>query len=490
MQEVKNYKKAIFKNSIWQTVSRVVSILVGIFSAMILTRYLGPRGYGEFNSVIVYTSIFAVIADLGVYQILLRELAQKPGQREKIMGNVFVWRALSSFISFTIAAVLGFALPYRDLIKYIIIIESIRSFVYAIRAFYITDFQYKLRMDIASIGDIINRVSFIIFIYLAAHFNLSLFIIFLFIFLATLLDFGFIWASFKKICGGFKYKFEKSYIKDFIKESWPIGVAGLLGMIHFKGDTFLLSIFKPQEDVGIYSASYRIYENLVFLPGIFLGLIFPRLSYFAKNDKYHLKIFFQKIFNIMLFSVIPLTLFFALLAPYVVQVMAGPGFFNSIFPTTVLSIALIAIFMAAPFSQLIIATGKQKTLIVTSLIVMAINIVLNLIFIPKYSYTAASIITLSTEFLLMILLASFAKAQNKFWPKLNILLKLIIPSVILVLIVLVFKKYLPFASFESQRTLIELIEIGALMIVSFAAYFIFSLFFKAFSKNFIKRTLK
>ena len=490
MQEVKNYKKSILKNSIWQTASRVVSILVGIMSAMILTRYLGPRGYGEFNSVIVYTSIFAVIADLGVYQILLRELSQNENERDKIMGNVFVWRALSSFLSFFLAAVLGFLLPYRDVIKYIIIIESIRSFVYAIRAFYITDFQYKLRMDIASIGDIINRVSFIVFIYIASRFNLSLFIIFLFIFLATLLDFGFIWASFKKICGGFKYRFEKSYIKDFIKESWPIGVAGLLGMIHFKGDTFLLSIFKPQEDVGIYSASYRIFENLIFLPGIFLGLVFPRLSYFAKNDKHHLKVFFQKIFNIMIFSVLPLTLFFALLAPYIVQIIAGPEYFGSIFPTMILSISLIAIFLSAPFSQLIIATGKQKTLVVTSLIVMTVNIILNLIFIPKYSYTAAAIITLSTEFLLMILLIIFTKVQNNFLPKLTILFKLIIPSVILVLMMLVFKKYVPFASFQSQRIIVSVIEIGLLMIVSFAMYFIFSLFFKAFSKSFVKKLVQ
>jgi len=261
-------------------------------------------------------------------------------------------------------------------------------------------------------------------------------------------------------------------------------------MIHFKGDTFLLSIFKPQEDVGIYSASYRIFENLIFLPGIFLGLVFPRLSYFAKNDKHHLKVFFQKIFNIMIFSVLPLTLFFALLAPYIVQIIAGPEYFGSIFPTMILSISLIAIFLSAPFSQLIIATGKQKTLIVTSLIVMTVNIILNLIFIPKYSYTAAAIITLSTEFLLMILLIIFTKVQNNFLPKLTILFKLIIPSVILVLMMLVFKKYVPFASFQSQRIIVSVIEIGLLMIVSFAMYFIFSLFFKAFSKSFVKKLVQ
>lgn len=485
-----SYKRKIFTNSIWQITSRLVSAAVGIGSAMILTRYLGPTGYGEFNSVIVYVSLFVVIADLGVYQILLRELSQNQADREKILGNVFVWRVISSLITFILAAIVSFALPYRDLIKYLILIECARGFVYAIRAFYVVDFQLKLRMDIASVGDILNRVVFIVLIYFAAKYNLGLLVIFVFIFFSTLVDISWIYYNFKKISGKFKYGFDKKYLKSFLKESVPLGIGGLLGMIHFKGDTFLLSLLKPQADVGIYSASYRVFENLVFLPSVFLGLTFSRLANLAQNNIEDFKSFFQKNLNILIICAIPLTVFFAMYAPEVVKIIAGKQFYGSIYPTKVLAFAIIPIFIACPFLQLFVALKKQMTLVWTTLFIVVLNIILNLIFIPIYSYNGAAVITLITEVIFMTIMVIKAYKLIKYLPKFKLILKLIIPIIITFGFLFLMRLILPFSVFETQRVLVEILELAGIFILTLAIYFGVSVIFNIIPYRFIKEIVR
>ena len=76
----------------------------------ILTGYLDVAGYGLYSKIYNYLSIFAVVADLGLYTITVRELTKhqdNPEMIEKISGNILSLRTLSGigiiFLSLGIA---------------------------------------------------------------------------------------------------------------------------------------------------------------------------------------------------------------------------------------------------------------------------------------------------------------------------------------------------------------------------------------------------
>jgi O-antigen/teichoic acid export membrane protein len=62
-------------------------------------------------------------------------------------------------------------------------------------------------------------------------------------------------------------------------------------------------------------------------------------------------------------------------------------------------------FFTTSFMQwILIALGKQKYLMIVYLLSTILNIVLNIIFIPQYSYVACAIITLVSEALVFLFL--------------------------------------------------------------------------------------
>ncbi len=90
--------KKIYTNTIAQIAGKIATALISIFMIKILTNYLDVAGYGLYSKIYNYLSIFAVIADLGLYTITVRELTKHqddPKMMQRIAGNVLSLRTLS-----------------------------------------------------------------------------------------------------------------------------------------------------------------------------------------------------------------------------------------------------------------------------------------------------------------------------------------------------------------------------------------------------------
>jgi O-antigen/teichoic acid export membrane protein len=68
--------KKIYINTFAQIFSKILTALISIGMIKILTNYLDIEGYGMYSKIYNYLSIFAVIADLGLYTITVRELSR------------------------------------------------------------------------------------------------------------------------------------------------------------------------------------------------------------------------------------------------------------------------------------------------------------------------------------------------------------------------------------------------------------------------------
>ena len=93
--------KKIYTNTIAQIAGKIITALISILLIKLLTGYLDVAGYGLYSKIYNYLSIFAVIADLGLYTITVRELTRYQDDREmvaKISGNILSLRTLSGIL--------------------------------------------------------------------------------------------------------------------------------------------------------------------------------------------------------------------------------------------------------------------------------------------------------------------------------------------------------------------------------------------------------
>jgi len=77
--------KKIALNTIVQAGSKIISTVLGLLTIALITRYLGPAGFGEYTTIITFISFFAVIADLGLTLVTVQLICQPNIEKNKIL---------------------------------------------------------------------------------------------------------------------------------------------------------------------------------------------------------------------------------------------------------------------------------------------------------------------------------------------------------------------------------------------------------------------
>ncbi|MDO8676514.1 MAG: oligosaccharide flippase family protein, partial [Candidatus Azambacteria bacterium] len=95
----------------------------------ILTRFLGPEGFGQYSAIFAYLYIFTATADLGLYTFMVREIsrASEPVEERKIASKIFTLRLFAIIVLIDLADLLIFAFPYPLKIKIGVLIASLFS---------------------------------------------------------------------------------------------------------------------------------------------------------------------------------------------------------------------------------------------------------------------------------------------------------------------------------------------------------------------------
>ncbi|KKP96286.1 MAG: Heteropolysaccharide repeat unit export protein [Microgenomates group bacterium GW2011_GWC1_38_14] len=388
-------------NTIIQSIGKILSILLGLISISILTRYLGVNNYGIYSLSFAYLAFFGAFSDLGLQAVAVNEIIRKKFKNS--FGTYFWLKLFLSFASVIIPLVLLLIFPYSSVQKMAIVVAAIAFGLGNMIGFGNAFFQAELKLTTITFLDVFNKFITVLLITIFILLKKDLFFILGAVLFGNLITLTLSMIFLKEITN-FKFDFESSNAKILIKKSIPLGLALLLGTIYFKADTIMLSLIKGSKDVGIYSLSYRIFENLLIFWGFYIASFYPVFSkYFNQHEvgKY------QKLIKSSVFLAIFLgTLVFLvgiIIAPSVVRILAGVNFNESINPLRILLLSSAFFFINTILYYYFFLTEKSKVLISGLFLSLLFNVLINLFFITKYSYVGASISTVLTEMFLLII---------------------------------------------------------------------------------------
>jgi len=400
------------------TVLKILSTVLALVAIGFITRYLGKEGFGNYATVLAFLSFFTSLTDLGLYNISTREISRPGADEEKIMGNVFSLRIISSFLVLVIAPILVFFLDYPIEVKEGIIIVA-ASFIFS-SGYQILNgvFQKNLAMDKVSIGEFLGKIFQVAAVILAIKMRLGFSWIVLSLLLNMAVSFLIVFFWSRKYIK-FEMHFDFNYWKTFLKESLPLGIATIITFVYFKMDTILLSILKGPAEVGIYNAAYKVIENITFFPAMIAGLVLPLMAKYIFTDRKSFEQIADKTFKFFIILVIPLIIGTLFLAKDIIGLIGGAGFSEATGVLKILVFALAMIFFGSFFNTVIIVGNMQKKLMVILSFVAATNVALNLIFIPKFSYLASAYISVLTEFLVVVLTFYLTYQNIKYVPSLD-----------------------------------------------------------------------
>ena len=420
----------VAKNTGIIIVGDVIFRLISLFVIIYLARYLGTVGFGKYSFVFAYLTFFGVITDLGLRDILVREMSRDPSSAPKLFGNAYIIRLLLTIfaVAFSVIVITSISYP-EDTTTYIYIAAFTLLFI-SFSDFYGTIFQTNLRMEYAIFAKLVFKVlsAGLIFWIIFSHGTLMQVIIALVFseMVKTLINYLF---SRKFVRPRFEIDF--ALWKYFFKEALPLALTSVIWVIYYRIDVVMLSMMMGDAEVGLYSAAYKLSEPFSFIPYALLVPLFPVMSASFKTSEERLIKSYRLSFKYLLIIMLPIAMGVSILSDKFIFLIYGAEFSGSAAALKILIWGLVLSSGSATFGNLFVSTGKQKLgTYITALSAFG-NIALNFILIPLMSYVGASIASVITAFLAFTMGFYFISRNLRVLPLHKISIKPILGSLIM-----------------------------------------------------------
>ena len=399
-----NTVQRIAKNTAVLLAATIISKVLSFFYVMYTTRYLGAEGFGVLSFALAFTGIFGVFADLGLSPLTVREVARDKSLAKKYLNNIGVMKAILVTITFALIAIAINLLGYPEQTIKVVYLISLSVVFNSFTGMFYSIFRAFEKMEYQSLGQILNSILMLVGAVFAINRGFSVigFASLYFLISVFALVYSFvisIWKFAKP-----KLEVDWSFWRPTIKEALPFGLTGAFITIYLWTDSVMLSLMKGDEVVGWYNAAYRVILILLFIPSAFNGAVFPLMSRFYVSSKNSLKFMFEKHFKYMLIIGFPIGIGITLLADRIVLLIFGAEYMPSVIALQILTWAIVFIFARTAFERVLESANRQ--IIITEVFggCALLNVILNLILIPKYSYIGAAVATLITDFSVFVII--------------------------------------------------------------------------------------
>lgn len=393
------FTKNILLNTLSQYFNKAISLVISIFVTSILTRKLGVSGYGQYVYVFALVYFINTLADWGSAFVAIREASKNQDKQGSIYFTTLVLRLSISLIAQLLLIVYSLFFINSNL-SIPIIVASFVLPALSLKTSLQVIFQSRFQIWKLGLIDTLSSAVFLLLILFFSRYSSFTVLIYLYLCLSAFASViaGFI-LSFRLV--KFKLEFDFKYARFLISQSLSMGLLLVLYSVYNRIDVFMLKAFKGDEAVGIYGFSYKIYEFSILGAGLFADATFPLLSLRSTN-----KVLFKQAFEKYIAILIVLGLFVSvglyLFTPLIINVLTGNKFIEAIVPLRLLSVFIFVAYLGHATGYSLISLNKQTVSLVISFAALLVNIFLNYLLIPLYSYNASAVITGITEVLVFV----------------------------------------------------------------------------------------
>jgi O-antigen/teichoic acid export membrane protein len=195
------------------------------------------------------------------------------------------------------------------------------------------------------------------------------------------------------------------YWRALFVGSLAIGLAIGLSQIYFRVDALLLALLRSSEEVGLYGAAYKFIELAQIGVAAVATSLFPPLASFVAEQSPRARELVQKGFDVLLAGGVFGTIAMLAFPTEIITYTAGPEFEEAVPALQLLAPYVLLAAVIAAFWPVLLASEHDRTLLVTSLGVLVLNVALNLALIPAYGYKAAALVSTVSEAAVLVPLA-------------------------------------------------------------------------------------
>lgn len=409
-------KRKFFLNFLSLNISSGLNKVFNFILFIFLLRYLSISDYGIYTLVWAQVGLLSPFLDLGTTTYGLVNL---PDKKISHFNSLLSFRLFLAGIVFLLTLLLGVFFQYQTLLLFYIILTSFTIFSSMWSGSFLILTSIKEKNYQASIVSTVFNFTLIAILIASLLVFKNLLVIFIVVFILYNIYSVYNMYLIKQELGYLKLSFDYKMWLRILKKSYVFVLIAFFAGLYFKLDVVLLQILKSEKEVGIYSAGYKFFEALIFFASSYNFTAIPILAKIAKssNEMFVKKIKKDAFFLLILGILVSGTVFIIspLILPFVLK--------N--YSSDILAVLRIVIFtlpfilVSSVFFNALYILKKTYIVVILFIFQTVFNLVLNLIFIPIYSYYASATITLVGELINTIILVAIFLILKKHLGSIN-----------------------------------------------------------------------
>jgi PST family polysaccharide transporter len=376
---------ALLGNTGWLLGEKVVRLLVGLAVGALVARYLGPDRFGELSYALALVGLFAVLANVGLDAVVVREIARRPEARDTILGTAFALKAAGGLVAIAGASVAAsFAAQSLGALPSLVLPAALAL---VLQAFDTVDlwFQSRLRARYAVLA---RNAAFLA----VALVKLAL------VWLGAPLA-AFAWAILLEavlaaaaLAAAYRidrqrmlaWRVRAACAADLLRQGWPLLLSGFMTSIYMRIDQVMLGALAGAEAVGRYSSAVFLSEVLFVVPVAIVTSAAPILASARESDPARYQAQMERLFRALLAVSFVLALATSLLSGPLVAVVFGEAYRGAASVLAVHAWATVFVALGLGSGQFLVLENLTRIAFQRTAVGAALNIVLNLFWIPEY----------------------------------------------------------------------------------------------------------
>jgi polysaccharide transporter, PST family len=389
----------IVGSSLWLGSDKLFRLAIGLFVGVWLARYLGPDEYGVLGYALAFAALWQPLAALGLDSIVVRDIVRHPDQSGRLVGTSFVLKLFGGLLT-TVAAT-GSVMILRPGAHELHLIVGLLAASAIAQSADVIDFWFQSQVKAKPVVVAKNSAFLVISTCKVA---LILTQAPLIAFAMAALAEGVLAAAFLLVAyrlsdiraGSFSMDWRLA--RRLLAESWGLLLSAVAVMIHIRIDQVMLGHMAGDRAVGVFTAATRITEVLYFLPMIVMTSVAPALIRAKERDPRSYEAKFLKLFRFLAFGGLALAVPISLAAPLIISLLFGPAYSEAAMVLQVHVWALIFVCVGVTQSRWFVIEGLGHLAFYRAALGAMVNVLLNLILIPRFGAVGAAFGTLAAQF--------------------------------------------------------------------------------------------
>jgi O-antigen/teichoic acid export membrane protein len=344
----------------------LVGALASAAAAALLFRHLGVIETGRYVTILSLVAVVAGFSDLGLTAVGVREAAiRESDERGPLLRELLGLRLTLTLAGVAIVAGVAAAL-YPNVYVAGVAIAGVGLLLQVTQDNYAVLLQVELRLGWVAVLDMLRQLS------------TALFVVLLVLAGARLLAFVAVAVAVGVVClavaaqlirgrRSLRPAFDWRRWRPMIVDVLPYSAAVAASALYFRMAIILTSLLASGQQLGLFSASFRIIEFLTVIPALLAGAALPIFSHAARDDLNRLGYSLQRVFEVALVVGGWIAVSLVVGASLAIAIIGGPHFAAAAGVLRVLGLALAGTFISAVWGNGLLSLRRHRDLLVITL---------------------------------------------------------------------------------------------------------------------------